>query len=80
MSNSTCYAKINKIPVPVPVPVSSPSTSHSSSPVPAPTNSPAPAPAPATAISRAGGYRKHCQVEVQEKYFWTSFSNNKKIG
>ena len=23
--------------------------------------------------------KKHCQVEVQEKYFWTSFSNNKKI-
>jgi hypothetical protein len=26
-----------------------------------------------------GLHRKHCQVEVQEKYFWTSFSNNKKI-
>ena len=22
---------------------------------------------------------KHCQVEVQEKYFWTSFSNYKKL-
>ena len=23
--------------------------------------------------------RKHCQVEVQENYFWTSFANYKKI-
>ena len=28
-------------------------------------------------VTRQG--KKHCQVEVQEKYFWTSFSNNKKI-
>ena len=25
------------------------------------------------------GNLKHCQVEVQEKYIWASFSNNKKI-
>ena len=24
-------------------------------------------------------YRKHCQVEVQKEYFWTSFSNHREI-
>ena len=32
------------------------------------------------ALATPGLAMKHCQVEVQEKYLWTSFKKYKKIG
>ena len=33
-----------------------------------------------TLLHQQGLAMKHCQVEVQEKYLWTSFKKYKKIG